>query len=164
MRHRLAVPMLLFAAVGLGLHAPPLRGEDSLGWEYLENRDPHSKGVVAMARFHDPSGAFAMVRCWSATGVLDVRLGFPGVERQAPRAVGLGFDDGRPISARVLLSPNRRALIVAPEDRARVLDGLRRAHLLRIGAGNDNEADAPVTMRLTGSSRTIAQVEAHCLR
>jgi hypothetical protein len=133
-------------------------------WKYLENRDPHSKGMVAMASFRDPSGAFAMVRCWSATGVLDVRLGFPGVERQATHSLGLSFDGEPPSAARVLLSPNRRTLIVAPEDRTRVLDGLRRAHIVHIMASADIGSDESVTMRLTRSAITIAQVRAHCLR
>jgi hypothetical protein len=154
---------ILLAAVGL-LSSLALPIPAAATWEYVENRDPHSKGLVAMARFSDPSGAHAMVRCWSATGLLDVRIGFPGVDRYALQSLALAFDDASALPANFRLSPNRRTVIIAPADRAPVLEGLRRALVVHIAAGFDNGAEERVAMRLNGSSRAISQVETNCVR
>jgi hypothetical protein len=131
-------------------------------WEYLENRDPHAKGLVAMAHFADPSGAHAMVRCWSATRVFDLRLGFPGVGDPELRDLQLQFDVVPSVAPNWRLSPNRRSVIVAREHHAPVLAGLRRANNVSFLAGFADGTQREVALDLRGSSVAIGRVVELC--
>jgi hypothetical protein len=132
--------------------------EDTSAWEYVENSDPYANGLVAVAHHGAGDGARAMVRCWSATRVFDVRLGFPNVGSRALTELELQFDVAPSVTPGWSLSPNRHHLVIAREDHARVLSGLRRANEVALVASFADGTEQRFVLYLRGSSAAIGRV------
>ena len=145
----------------LGLAAPQI-GAAAVNWEYVENSDPYAKGIVAVAQRSEGDGARAMVRCWSATRVFDLRLGFPDVGNRALRELQLQFDVSPSVTPAWRPSPNRRTVIIAREDHARVLAGLRRSNDVTLVADFADGSRQTSVLHLRGSSAAIGRVLEVC--
>jgi hypothetical protein len=136
--------------------------ETDTAWEYLENPDPYADGLVAVAHRREGHGATAMVRCWSATRVFDVRLGFPDLGKRTLSEVQLHFDTVPSLSPVWSLSPNRRHVVIARQDHPMVLSGLRRANDVTISARYADGTEQSAVVYLHGSSAAIGRVLEAC--
>ncbi|MFU8816262.1 MAG: hypothetical protein ACNA7W_13005, partial [Pseudomonadales bacterium] len=154
---------LAAAVLGLAGAAGAAAGTaDNSRWQYLENPDPFANGIVAVAQHAQPDGARAMVRCWSATRVFDLRLGFPEVGSRPLRALEMQFDIAPSVTPAWRLSPNRSTVIIAREDQAQVLSGLRRANDVTLVASFEDGTQQRVALYLRGSSVAIGRVLEVC--
>jgi hypothetical protein len=152
----------LLVLIAIAAVAAGSAGAAESAWQYLENRDPYAKGVVAIAQHRSGDGGYAMVRCWSATRVFDVRVGFPRVEDAQLREVELQFDVIPSLVPAWRISPNRRALIIDRNHHAPVLSALRRANDVTMIASFADGTAIDATLHLRGSSAAIGRVLEVC--
>ena len=136
-------------------------------WTYEERPDPFAGGQIALAVMEAPD-ATLMVRCWSASGSLDVRLSVrPELGPLVTDAVAVRFDDRPEQRTNWVLLPGGFGYEVPSDARSTLLLEMRIGSLMSVHVDNNLESDAStdlVRLRipLFGSQAAINAVLARC--
>lgn len=147
-----------FAAVS---ELPPL------DWRFEQYADPmHKAGVVgAASQTSEPVGGdvvTATVRCWSATGEIDVRFALENGQLLSSEEVRWKFDNGPMKSARWRLNPRGNAMVVPQSSANEIVRGMRNGKSLELLLLVDGERSYHIS--LVGSSRAIGEIQKLCAR
>ena len=138
-----------------------------LEWQVEQYADPmHKSGIVAVAsQASDPDGSdivTATVRCWSATGDLDVRFILESGRSFSSESVRWQFDKGPIRTARWRVSPRGNALVVPEASANEIVQGMRNGKAFVLLPGSD--AETRYRISLAGSSRAIVEMQQICKR
>ena len=156
---RLAWVMSFFAL----LHAPNALSE----WTYEETADRIEGGLIAIASTEAPD-ATMMVRCWTATSALDVRLSVrPELGPLFNDAVAVIFDDRPEQRTNWTLLPGGFGYEVPEAQRAAFLIEMKVGSLMSVHVANHPESDGltdlvRLRIPLIGSQAAIDDVLTKC--
>jgi len=136
-------------------------------WTYEERPDPFAGGQIALAVMEAPD-ATMMVRCWSASGSLDVRLSVrPELGPLVTDTVAVRFDDRPEQRTNWVLLPGGFGYEVPSDARAALMFGMKVGSLMSVHVDNNIESDAAADLirlriPLRGSQAAINAVLARC--
>jgi len=136
-----------------------------LEWQLERYSDPlHRAGVVAAASGTSEADGSdiitAIVRCWSATGEVDVRFALDRDRTFSADDVRWQFDHGPTRTARWRMSPQGNAMVVPESSKDEIVRGMRDAKELTLVLLSDGEHRYRIS--LFGSSRAIGEIQKLC--
>ncbi len=138
-----------------------------LEWRFDQYADPmHKSGIVAAAsQTSDPNGSdivTATIRCWSATGDVDVRFVLEDGRVLSSDDVRWQFDNGPLRTSHWRMSPRGNAIVVPEPSTSELVRGMRNAKefVLLLSSGGEHR----YRISLFGSSRAIGEIQKLCKR
>jgi hypothetical protein len=139
-----------------------------LEWRFEQYADPMHKGgaVGAASQTSESDGndvVTVMVRCWSATGELDIRFSLGNDQVLSSEDVRWRFDKGAVKSARWRLNPRGNAMVVPQASTDEIVRDLRNGKNLEMLLLRP-DGERSYHLALTGSSRAIGEMQRLCTR
>lgn len=131
-------------------------------WRFEQRADPLGDGQIVVALVDAPD-ATMLVRCWTASTALDVRLSVrPELGPLVSEAVAVTFDDQPDQRAQWTLLPGGFGLEVPVAKRADLLTQMQRGSLMSVHVHNATDTTVRLRMPLIGSRQTIDSVLELC--
>ena len=121
--------------------------------------------LLCQSQTSEPDGnevVTVMVRCWSATGELDVRFALDDDQVPSSEDVRWKFDKGPMKSARWRLNPRGDAMVVPQALANEIVRDMRNGKTLELLLPANRERSYHVS--LAGSSRAIGEMQKLCAR
>lgn len=139
-----------------------------LDWRFEQYADPmHKAGVVgAASQTSDPDGSdvvTVMIRCWSATGDIDLRFTLENGQSLSSEEVRWKFDNAPEKSARWRLSPRGDSMVVPQSSASAIVRDMRNGKNLELMLVR-GDGERTYHISLAGSSRAIGEIQKLCAR
>jgi hypothetical protein len=140
--------------------AEVVNAADAERWQFERYTDPmHRGGAILAARAASTDKQLTvLIRCWSASGELDLRFLRGDARPFASTEITWQFDRARPQTGRWLLSQAGTAIVVPETLKAALLESMRKGNKMVFSL----PGDGAFTFSLRGSAQAIGAVTTVC--